>query len=347
MTKPLLVLDQHFRRVEELFSPAAYARLNALCHVEGGQNWAMDPARVESLIGGADFYVAAKPALDGAAIDGANNLKAIIEVAGAFQDGLDYAACFDKGVEVLSCSPGFRESVAEMGLAMILAGGRGLVQEHEAFRSGNEHWLKDWDGRDFTLYGQEIGFLGYGQISRELHRLLAPFSPKVSAFDPWLKDAPEDVALRDLDTLLKRCRVVVVAAVPTAENAGLLSAARIARMRRRALLVLLSRAHCIDFDAALAAARKGEITFATDVFPEEPVDSRDPMRAAPNVIYSPHRAAAVESGRHLIGQMIVADIEAILAGRPERRLQKADRSRVASLIDAQRSIRKAGTLAGT
>ena len=56
-----------------------------------------------------------------------------------------------------------------MTLAMMLGAGRGLVEEHEAFRRGDESWLDDRPETDFSLYRQTIGFIGFGQISRETH----------------------------------------------------------------------------------------------------------------------------------------------------------------------------------
>ncbi len=47
-----------------------------------------------------------------------------------------------------------------MTLAVLLAGGRGLVDAHEAFRRGTEHWLYDREDTDFLLYRQTIGFIG-------------------------------------------------------------------------------------------------------------------------------------------------------------------------------------------
>ena len=342
MSKPLLILDQHFRRLEELFSPDTYARLTDLCLVEGGRNAPMPPSLIDALLSEAAFYVAANPTLTADQIAGAPNLRAIIEVSGAFQEGLDYRACFEGGIEVLSCSPGFRQAVAEMGLALVLAAARGVIAEHEAFRRSDEHWADDCDGRDFTLFDQAVGFVGYGEISRELHRLLMPFRPEVRAYDPWIPSEPEGVLISDLDTVVSESRVVVVAAAPTAENAGIVGEAHIQRMQPGSALILLSRAHCIDFEAALAAAGAGKITFATDVFPSEPVADKDPVRRSPNVILSPHRAAAVPQGRHPIGDMILHDVRAILEGGTDRQLKRADPDRVASLVQAQRQIRNTG-----
>jgi len=337
--KPLLILDQHFRKVEELFRPQTFDALCGLCDVKGGRNWPMPRQNIDDLLPDAAFYVAARPELTATQVKAATRLRATIEVSGAFRDGLDYEACFASGVEILSSSPGFRSSVAEMTLAMILAGGRGLVAEHEAFRCGAERWLDDREESDFSLFGQTIGFLGYGQISRETHRLMAPFAPRVLAFDPYADHSAEGVTFCDLETLVSESRVVVVAAVPSEDTRGLLSADLIARLRPGALVVLVSRAWCADFDALVRAAQKGRICVATDVFPEEPLSANDPIRQARNVILSPHRAAAVPEGRQLIGDMILHDVTAILEGRPERQLKAADPDQVQSLVRAQNSIK--------
>ena len=333
--KPLLILDQHFRQLEELFRPESFAALSYLCRIEGGRNWPMDPARIDALIGEAQFYVAATPALTGAQIGRAGRLSAVIEVAGGFNPGLDYGACFERGVEVLSCAPGFRQSVGEMTLAMILASARGLVDEHEAFRRRSERWVDDRSGTDFSLFNQRVGFIGYGQIAQETHRLMAPFGPQVMAFDPFLSEFPADVTKVDLQTLVRSCRVVVVAAVPSEETRGLLNADLIRMLPEGALVVVVSRAWCTDFPALVDAARTGRIRLATDVFPQEPIPKSDPLREMDNVLLSPHRAAAVPGGRHPIGEMILHDVSAILDGRSERQLKRADPRHVASLVAAQ------------
>lgn len=336
--KPKLILDNHFRTRDELFRDETFTALSQLSDIIGGQDSPMSREEVLAHLPDAAFYVASKPELTAAEVAEAPHLKATIEVAGAFRDGLDYEACFGRGIEVLSCSPGFRNAVAEMTLAMILAGGRGLVEEHEAFRVGTEHWLDDRPETDFTLYRQSVGFIGYGQIARETRRLMEPFSPHVMAYDPFLEDAGPGVKLVDLQTLVTQCRIVVLAAVPSEETRGLLNAALIAQLQQSALVIVISRAWCADFPALIYAAQAGRIRVATDVFPDEPVKNSDPLRSSRNVILSPHRAAAVPGGRQLIGDMILHDVRAILSGDPARHLKPADPAVVSGLVSAQQQL---------
>jgi phosphoglycerate dehydrogenase-like enzyme len=156
-------------------------------------------------------------------------------------------------------------------------------------------------------------------------------------------NAPEGVELVELRHLVQQCRVVVIATVPSAETQELMSAELINDLQPGALVILISRAWCADFPALIAAADKGRIRVATDVFPDEPVPADDPLRTNPNVILSPHRAAAVRGGRHLIGDMIVHDINAILNGTPDRHLKQADLKAVEGLIAAQNQIQQVGS----
>ena len=337
MSKPLLILDQHFRQVEELFRPNAFRDLSALCDIHGGVNWPMRREDFLARLPDAEFVVAAKPELDRQELDRAQRLKAVIEVSGTFQAGLDYDACFERDIEVLSCAPGFRQTVAEMALGLMIAGGRGIVDEHERFRAGSERWFSDNTGTDFSIYGQRIGFVGFGSIAQECVRLLAPFAPKIEAFDPWLRASGvtiDGVAFRDLEQVVTGNRLVVIAATPTDENYQLVSRSLIEKMPRGTLVVVISRSHLVDFDALVDAANTGRIRVASDVFPNEPVPRRADLRRAENVIWSPHRAAAVEGGRHPIGDMVLHDVKAILSGSEERRLQPASLETVRKIIRA-------------
>lgn len=328
-----IILDPHWRSMDELFSPSALAKLQKH-DVVWGKDAPIPKDVLQDALQTADVLIAASPVVTKETLENAPNLKAVIEVSGAFPDTIDYAACAEHRVEVLSCAPGFRSAVAEMGLAMTLSATRGLVREHEAFRIGTERWLMDCADTDFTLFGAKVGFVGFGQIAQEMTRLLAPFNVEISAFDPWLPEAVAKdfgIQLVDLGELASSSRVLYVTAVPTADNRGMINADVLKQMSDHSVLVLLSRAHLVDFDDLMAEAQSGRLTIVTDVFPEEPLAAVHSIRSLPNVILSPHRAAAVAGGRNLIGDLMLADIDAITNGRPERQLQQASMSKIAAL----------------
>lgn len=323
---PVILVDPHWRRMEELFSARARERLEGFGTVLWARDDKMDEEAVTSALPDCDFVIQAMPAFDEKRLAVAGRLKAIIEVSGSFPQSVDYAACARRSVEVLCCAPGFRNAVAEMALAMALASTRGLIDEHEAFRRGQEQWLADREATDFSLFGASIGIIGFGQIGQTITRVMAPFGARIIAHDPWLDDAVarqfgvERVSLPDL---LQQSRCVFIAASPTSENRAMIGADELAMMGKHTVVVLISRAHLVDFDALTDAVAKGHVRAAIDVFPDEPLADDHPIRSLQGVVLSPHRAAAVPGGRQLIGDLIVEDIAAVLDGRKPSTLQRA------------------------
>lgn len=340
MQRPVAVLDPYWRQMDELFSAKEAAALQELCTVVWGKDAPIPDDVLGEGLSRAEFLISCSPVVTAKTLEGAPKLKAVIEVGGVFPDSIDYGACFARGIEILSGSPGFRESVAEMALGLALAGSRGVVSEHEAFRTGHEHWLEDNAATDFSLFDQEIGFIGFGSIAREIARLLMPFRPILRAFDPWASvEAAQacNAELSDLDMILSKSRCLFIAAAPTHENKGMIDAAALAKLPEAALVVLVSRAHLVDFDALLAFAAAGRIRAAIDVFPEEPLSADHPARSNAGVILSPHRAAAIKGGRQLIGRLVLRDLHAMIAGGKPAALLRAGPEHINQLAGVQSS----------
>ncbi len=344
MTKPQVILDTHWRRLNELFSDADLKRLQSVYDIIWGQDTPMPKAQLMTALQTATAYVSAPPHMDKDRLQHCKNLQVIAEVAGAFPDTIDYQACADKGVEILCCAPGFRQSVAEMALAMILGACRGLVQQDRCFRNSTESWLEDFTDRDFSLFDTSVGFVGYGQIARETHRLMFPFSPTVRVYDPYLSaDMAEKWGVESisLHSVLQQSQVLMIAAAPTNQNKGMIGKKQLTMMPKGALLVLISRAHLVDFDALKQVVDSGHIQATIDVFPQEPLSTSDSLRQAENVILSPHRAAAVANGRQLIGKLLTDDLIAIASGDTTRQLQQAKHSQITNIAGVGDAVQMA------
>jgi phosphoglycerate dehydrogenase-like enzyme len=314
--------------MDEIFSPIAGRRLHALADVEWGADAPMPTARFADALGRASAVVCGDWRSASCTVADAPRLRAVIGVTGRFPVGLDYDECARRGVRVLSCAPAFARQVAEMGLALVLAANRDIVGGDRAMRRGEERYLHAGNAGTTLLYDKRVGLIGYGNIGRELQRLLAPFGCTISAYDPWQVDAAlrrAGVHPAALDELLSTSDVVFALAAPSVENGALLCAERLALLREEALLVLLSRAQLVDFDALTAYVRAEQFRAAIDVFPTEPLAPDHPIRSAPGALLSAHRAGSVAEGLWEIGDMIVDDLEALLRGLPPRFLQNGER----------------------
>jgi phosphoglycerate dehydrogenase-like enzyme len=323
-----VIVDPFFRAMDDIFSADDAKRLADLVEVVWGRDDPMPPEEFEAalpealaLISGGWRY--------GDVLDDASNLQAILTVSGGWPPELDYARCFDRGIRVLSAAPAFAEAVAEMALALALASSRDVVAEDQAVRATRERWLSSAGTlRTFLLSGKRVGFVGFGNIGRRLRALIEPFGCEACAYDPWLTDAylrDERVEPSSLPHLLGTSRVIFVLATPTTENRALLSRELLELLQPEAVLVLVSRAHVVDFEALTEFVLDGRFRAAIDVFPSEPLDPEHPIRTAPGVVLSPHRAGLVQEALWEIGRRVVDDLEAIVNGLPPRRLQVAER----------------------
>jgi phosphoglycerate dehydrogenase-like enzyme len=325
--RPKVIVDPHFRGMSEIFSADDTTRLNELVDVVWGRDEPMPLEEFEAALPQAIAVVSGGWRY-GPVLDDAEALRAIVTVSGGWPPELDYARCFARGIRVLSAAPAFGAAVAEMALALALACGRDLVAEDRAMRAAEERFLNSAGTLDtFLLRAKPVGFVGFGTIGRHLRTLLEPFGCPLQGYDPWLTDAylrDEGVEPASLAHLLETSRVIFVLATPTTENAGLLSRELLELVRPDAVLVLVSRAHVVDFDALTELVLAGRFRAAIDVFPSEPLDPRHPIRKAPGAVLSPHRAGLVQEALWEIGRLVVEDLDAIVKGLPPRRLQTAE-----------------------
>ena len=216
-----------------------------------------------------------------------------------------------------------------LGLALDLA--RGISREDRAFRAGREGYVSASTHDSILLSGAEVGLVGYGNLGRALHRLLAPFRCTVRVFDPWLPEralTETGAVPADLDDLLAQSTFVFVLATVTDESEHLLDRTRLQQIRPGARVVLVSRAAVVDYAALLAAAAAGRFLAAVDVWPEEPVPADHPARSLDGLVLSAHRAGGIPAAFTAIGDMVLDDLGQLARGLPPVRMQVATRELV-------------------
>lgn len=162
------------------------------------------------------------------------------------------------------------------------------------------------------LSGQTLGIVGFGAIGRQVSSKAEALGLTVLAYDPYLKpEAAANVALVSLTELLERSDYVSLHCPLNESTRGLIGEAELARMKRTAYLLNLSRGPVVDQDALVHALASGGIEGAAlDVLVTEPPAPGDPILQLDNVIVTPHTASwSVESAqklRHDAAQNVVA-----------------------------------------
>lgn len=156
------------------------------------------------------------------------------------------------------------------------------------------------DGRDWSLPGplqarlgelggRTVGFVGAGAVPSTLAPWLVAMGATLVV--ATRRDTPGPWTRLDLDALLERADVVSLHLPATPETNGILSAARIARMKPGAVLVNTARGSLVDEDALARALGDGRLAAAgLDVTSVEPLPADHPLRRLPNVLLTPHAA---------------------------------------------------------
>ncbi|MCR9134507.1 MAG: hydroxyacid dehydrogenase [Alphaproteobacteria bacterium] len=276
-------------------------------------------------------YIIGQPSISPELLDRLSSLRCVFNVEGNLIDNMPYDRLFERGIHVVTTLSVFAQPVAEIGLCFALNMLRDVVEADTAFRDGREDWglASNQDAR--LLFGSDVGIVGYGEIGRALHRLLAAFHVKLSVFDPWLpastiRDAGAEPV--DFDSLFSKNDVVFIAAAVTTKNQGFIDEKTIRMMRPDASLILLSRADVVDFDALIAAVKEGRIRAASDVFPQEPMPYDHPVRQLPGFLKSAHRAGALDSAFKKMGDLVLEDMALLDRGLPPVRCKRAERETV-------------------
>ncbi|WP_168694302.1 D-2-hydroxyacid dehydrogenase [Sphingomonas flavalba] len=185
-------------------------------------------------------------------------------------------------------------TVAEHGVGLMLALGRGIPDALDEQR--RRHWNYALGGRLVSLQGRTAMILGFGHIGKALARLLRAFGMRVIAVSrrgdaDGLADA--SCTLAGVDTHLPQVDFVAIALPLTPETDRFFDAARLALLSPGAFLVNLSRGGIVDAAALATRLEAGGLAGAAiDVASPEPLPAGHPLWSAPNLIITPHTAAA-------------------------------------------------------
>ena len=326
MAEPLILVDPQPRTLAMICDPPTRARLEALGRIVVSDAERMPAAQVDALLPEA-VAIVGQTDLPAGRLARAERLRAVINVEGNFLPNVDYAAARARGIHVLVASSAFALPVAEAALGMAIDLARGIGAADRAMRAGAESYGLDSNAGAFLLAGAPVGIVGFGDLGRTLARLLAPFGCPLRVHDPWLPElivrgAGAEPA--ELDALLAASRVVFVLAAATSDNERLLGERELRLIPPGGVLVLMSRAAVVDFDALVRVVAEGRIRAAADVFPEEPLAPDHPARGLDGMLLSPHRAGGMPEAFLEIGRLAVADLELILRGLPPVACKRAE-----------------------
>ncbi len=232
----------------------------------------------------------------------------IIARYGVGVESIDMDAATDAGILVTN-TPGANTSpTAEWAVSTILhVAGRGPVQQARAACGKNKIGVPRLD-----ITRKTLGVVGTGAIGHRVIELMAGFSLRVLACDPYPDlawAAQNDVTYVSLDTLLLESDLISLHA-----SAGhqIIGEAELARTRRSAILINCARELLVDNRAAYNAVVSGELFGygLDDVWrhPDLPIDNI-------NIAVSPHVGSDTDLGKIGMQTMSAHSVVDFLCGR--------------------------------
>ncbi|MGZ5659788.1 MAG: NAD(P)-dependent oxidoreductase, partial [Usitatibacter sp.] len=119
---------------------------------------------------------------------------------------------------------------------------------------------------------------------------------------------------RTLEELLRESDAVSLHIPLTPETRGLLDAARLATMKRDAVVINTARGGILDEAALAAMLRAGRLGGAAlDVFDDEPLSAGSPLAGAPRLLLTPHIAGVTVESNERVSSLIAERVAAALS----------------------------------
>lgn len=254
-------------------------------------------------LGATAAMIAACPALE------------VIAVYGVGYDAVDLAAARARGIRVTNTPDVLTEDVADLGVAMMLAQGRGVVAAEGWVRDGS--WAaKGGFALQRRVWGKRAGILGLGRIGMAVGQRLAGFGMDIAYSSRTAKPGVAWQFIADAEALAARSDVLFVTLAANAATRHIVGRQVIAALGRQGMLVNISRAANIDEGALLDALETGALgSAALDVFEGEPT-LNPRFLGLNNVLLQPHHGSGTYETRQAMGALLRENLLAHFAGQP-------------------------------
>ncbi|MEL7211399.1 MAG: phosphoglycerate dehydrogenase [Pseudomonadota bacterium] len=233
----------------------------------------------------------------------ADNLK-VIGRAGIGVDNVDREAASKKGVIVMNTPFGNMITTAEHAIAMMMAVARQIPEANASTHAGK------WEKSRFMgveLTNKTLGVIGAGNIGGIVCDRARGLKMKVIAYDPFLseeKAAKMGVEKVELEELLPRADFITLHVPKTEQTANMLTAERIATMKKGVRIINCARGGLVDEEALAEALKSGHVAGAAfDVFAVEPA-TESPLFNLPNVVVTPHLGAATTEAQENVALQV-------------------------------------------
>lgn len=243
-----------------------------------------------------------------------------LAVWGTGVDNIDLQAAQALGITVTNTPNTATDSVAEQGLALMLAVARKIPSLDAQVKRGE--WVR---GMLTQLCGKTLGLIGTGAIGLRMAELGKGIGMQVIAWT-FHPDASKAAAMgfRYVPTMadvLREADVVSLHLRYSPQTERIIGTEELGLIKPTAIFINTARGQLVDQQALYEALRDGKIAGAgLDVFEREPIDPHDPLLTLANVVLSPHTAGTTPEALMNGLNLCAANVVAFLEGRAQNRV---------------------------
>ena len=213
------------------------------------------------------------------------------------------------------------DTVAEHALAMLLTLSRGMNVSIQTIQT--DQWSREEIiPRLHRIKDLNVLVVGYGRIGSKIGASVKNLGAHVTGVASTERsvDGISVYKMADLDTLIPHADVIFLSVPLQPQTHHLISKVQFALMRKSAFLINVSRGGVLDEEALYQTLVNGKLRGAgLDVFENEPLPLKHPLRSLDNVLLTPHVAGFGEKDiQQAVAQNVRDNLLDILAGRPPR-----------------------------
>ncbi|MBS1093797.1 2-hydroxyacid dehydrogenase [Gluconobacter wancherniae] len=238
----------------------------------------------------------------------------IIAINGVGTDAVDLKEAARRGISVTTTLNVLTDDVADLAMALMLAGMRDLVLGDQFVR--NHQWGVGQLPLAHKVTGQKLGIVGMGQVGQAIAKRARGFDMPVSYYSRRDLTLPGIPFVPELRALAEQSDILVISASGGAQSRHLINRDIMEALGPSGLLVNVSRGSVVDEQALVELLTQGKLgKAALDVFESEPAVP-EALLTMKNVVLQPHRASATVETRLQMGQLVVDNLKAHFAGTP-------------------------------
>lgn len=239
------------------------------------------------------------------------NLKAIVCFSVGY-DGIDVFEAIARQVFITHTPDVLNDDVANTAIMLMLNCTREFKANQEYIEQG--HWGKSAPYPLTTSVGhKKLGIAGLGRIGKEIATRAQAFKMEIGYYGRHQQAEVNYQYFPSLLELSQWCDILMIAMPASADNQHCINKDILIALGKHGYLVNIARGSLVNTNDLIECLQNHVIAGAAlDVFEHEP-NVPDELMNLPNVALQPHIASATNETRSAMAQLVLDNLDAILA----------------------------------